>query len=77
MPGMTTAEWEVAMMVASSAVIKLVSVSRQEGLSRDAAVLGVLIGALSVIRIDGLQEEVLWAEARRAVPQHLSKLAQA
>ena len=38
-------------------------------LSPDAAVLAALTGCLSVIRVDGMNEEELLREAKRAVPR--------
>lgn len=70
----TTAAFELEMMSVTTAVTHAVSAGVRSGLSKDAAALAALIGALSVIRVEGLREEALIAEAKRAVPGALPTL---
>lgn len=58
------------MNVVSAASIGTIEAGRKAGLSKDAAILAALIGVLSYIRVDGLNEEAILQEARRAVPRH-------
>lgn len=58
------------MNVVSAATMVTIEAGRKSGLSKDAAVLAALIGVLSYIRVDGLNEEAILQEARRAVPGH-------
>lgn len=56
------------MNVVASEVQRTVRASSESGLSKEAAALAALIGALSYIRVEGLREDRLLAEAQRAVP---------
>lgn len=63
---MVTREWSDEMNVTASAVNQLVKASP---LPNEAAVLAVLIGVVSIMRVDGLDEERLLREARHTVPR--------
>lgn len=67
MPTLDDTKNEMNLVAAS--VQRLIAAGRRAGLSHDAAVLAVLIGAISVIRVDDLNEESLLREARRSVPK--------
>jgi hypothetical protein len=66
---LTTGEFKNEMSLVAASVQKLIAAGRAAGLSNEAATLAVLIGAISAIRVDNLDEDTLLKDARRSVPQ--------
>lgn len=66
---MRSADWKDEMAVVAASAQKLVRAGRAAGLSNEAATLAALIGLVSSMRCDGLNEERLIAKAKRAVPR--------
>jgi hypothetical protein len=56
------------MQVVAAGVQQTIQAGRMAGLSAEGAALAACIGLLSVIRVDGLHEDHLWAQARRVTP---------
>jgi hypothetical protein len=69
MPGVGTAAFADTMNVVSADVQRSVRAGRKAGLTQYATALAGLIGVISMIRVDGLDEDSLFKEARRAVPR--------
>jgi hypothetical protein len=67
----TTKTWRDEMNVVAAETQRLIRAARKTGLSNDATCLAVLIGVLSVIRVDGLREDQLWREAQTSVPRKI------
>jgi hypothetical protein len=65
----TLADFTNEMNLTAVSVHKLIAAGRRAGLSHEAAVVAVLVGVLSDIRVDELNEDALLNEARRAVPK--------
>lgn len=64
----TLAPLHVAMGLTAADVQRDIDHGHLNGLSKDAACLGALIGVLSYIRLEGMAEESLLRAAQQAVP---------
>lgn len=71
MPSTSAKDLADRMNVVGSEVQRTIRAGRKAGLTSDAAVLAALIGVLSVIRVDGLNEEAILRDAKRAVPHRI------
>jgi hypothetical protein len=67
-PSKGARDWAAEMNVVAAEVQKVIGASRRAGLSKEASCLAAVIGALSIIRVDGLPEERILREAIKAVP---------
>ena len=54
------------MQVVAAEVCRTIKAGQRAGLTNDAAVLAALIGVISVIRVDMMNEESIFREARHA-----------
>ena len=64
----TTAEWKDEMNVVAASIQRLIGAGRAAGLTNEAASLAAMIGLISSIRVDGLDEDTIIKEARKAAP---------
>lgn len=60
--------WASTMNVVGAGVQAEIRAGREAGLSKEAACLAALIGVLSIVRVEGLDEGVLLKDACKAVP---------
>ena len=64
----STREWADLMNVVSAQVVSCVTAGVKAGLTKEAAALAAVIGCLSVIRVDGLNEANILQMAKANVP---------
>jgi hypothetical protein len=62
------AEWAAEMNGVAAIVHQAIRGGMRLGLSREAAALGAQIGVLSFMRVDGVNEDDVIREAKKAVP---------
>jgi hypothetical protein len=64
---MPTAKWQADMMALTSVITQ--AITSAPGLTLEAAALAAVISAINVMRVNGLNENVIIAEARKACPK--------
>ena len=67
-PRKSTRNFADEMNVIGSSVQRTILAGRKVGLTKEASCLAALIGVISCIRVDGLNEQSILQEALRAVP---------
>ena len=65
MPSNSATQFADKMNVVAASAVQCFKAGVTSGLSRDAAALGLLIAAFSIMRVDGLNEDRILAEAKR------------